>query len=40
MRQVLFDHARRKRSARRGGGALMVTLDEASIVADGRELAG
>lgn len=37
MRQVLVDHARRKRSAKRGGGALMVTLDEASAVAEGPE---
>ncbi len=37
MRQVLVDHARRKRSAKRGGGALMVTLDEASAMAGGPE---
>jgi RNA polymerase sigma factor (TIGR02999 family) len=27
MRRILIDHARRKRAARRGGGATMVTLD-------------
>lgn len=29
MRQILVDHARRKRSAKRGGGATVVNLDEA-----------
>src|SRR5688572_11389005 len=32
MRQILVDHARRRRADKRGGGALQVTLDE-SIVA-------
>jgi RNA polymerase sigma factor (TIGR02999 family) len=27
MRRILIDHARRKRAARRGGGATMITLD-------------
>jgi RNA polymerase sigma factor (TIGR02999 family) len=30
MRQVLVDHARRQRADKRGGGATMVTLDDAS----------
>jgi RNA polymerase sigma-70 factor, ECF subfamily len=29
MRQILVDHARRQKSAKRGGGALRVSLDEA-----------
>jgi RNA polymerase sigma factor (TIGR02999 family) len=28
MREILVDHARRQRSAKRGGGAYRVTLDE------------
>lgn len=36
MRQVLVDHARRRNSRKRGGEALMVTLDESSIMDDGR----
>jgi RNA polymerase sigma factor (TIGR02999 family) len=33
MRQILVDHARRKRSAKRGGDVPLVTLDEATGVA-------
>lgn len=33
MRRVLVDHARRRRSAKRGGDAVAVTLDEAAIAA-------
>lgn len=33
MRRVLVDHARRKKSAKRGGDAIPVTLDEESIAA-------
>lgn len=33
MRQILVDHARRKQTAKRGGGAPRVTLDEAMIAA-------
>ncbi|MEM9530903.1 MAG: ECF-type sigma factor [Pseudomonadota bacterium] len=32
MRQVIVDHARRRLSAKRGGGAAAVTFDEASTV--------
>jgi RNA polymerase sigma factor (TIGR02999 family) len=35
MRQILVDHARRKRTAKRGGGVPCVTLDEAMIPAPG-----
>lgn len=35
MRQILVDHARRKRTAKRGGGAAAVTLDEAMVSAPG-----
>jgi len=35
MRQILVDHARRKRTAKRGGGAPCVTLDEAMVSAPG-----
>jgi RNA polymerase sigma factor (TIGR02999 family) len=34
MRRVLVDHARSKNYAKRGGGALKVTLDEGTIVAE------
>jgi RNA polymerase sigma factor (TIGR02999 family) len=33
MRQILVDHARRRRSQKRGGGAVPVTLDEALALA-------
>jgi RNA polymerase sigma factor (TIGR02999 family) len=36
MRQVLVDHARQRNAIKRGGEALMVTLDESSIMDDGR----
>ena len=36
MRRILIDHARRYRYAKRGGGALRVTLDEAAIVSEER----
>lgn len=32
MRRILVDHARSRRYAKRGGGALRVTLDEALVV--------
>ncbi|MDO9695552.1 MAG: ECF-type sigma factor [Candidatus Latescibacteria bacterium] len=34
MRQVLVDHARSRNSQKRGGGALLVTLDESAVVDD------
>jgi RNA polymerase sigma factor (TIGR02999 family) len=34
MRRILVDHARRKVSAKRGGGALDVTLDEEAVAAE------
>lgn len=36
MRHVLVDHARQRKALKRGGEALMVTLDEAAIADDGR----
>jgi RNA polymerase sigma factor (TIGR02999 family) len=36
MRQILVDHARKRRSRKRGGGALRVTLDEGVIVSEER----
>jgi RNA polymerase sigma factor (TIGR02999 family) len=36
MRQILVDHARRRRSRKRGGGALRVSLDEGVIVSEER----
>ena len=36
MRQVLVDHARQRNSIKRGGHALMLTLDESAIMDDGR----
>jgi RNA polymerase sigma-70 factor (ECF subfamily) len=35
MRQILVDHARRKRSEKRGGGAMAVTLEEAADPSSG-----
>ncbi len=32
MRHIMVDHARERRSLKRGGGALKVTLDEAALV--------
>src|SRR5690348_23967 len=36
MRRIMVDHAREKRSLKRGGGALKVTLDEAALVTETR----
>src|SRR5437763_7071271 len=36
MRQILVDHARRRRSRKRGGGERQVPLDEAMIVSEER----
>ena len=36
MRRILVDHARSHASAKRGGGARKVTLDEAAVVSAGR----
>jgi RNA polymerase sigma-70 factor (ECF subfamily) len=35
MRQILVDHARRKRADKRGGGVTMMSLDDVSPVAQG-----
>jgi RNA polymerase sigma factor (TIGR02999 family) len=35
MRRVLVDHARRRRAIKRGGGARLVSIEEASEVASG-----
>lgn len=34
MRQVLIDHARNRNSQKRGGGALLITLDESAAIED------
>ncbi|HEY2922406.1 MAG TPA: sigma-70 family RNA polymerase sigma factor [Candidatus Binatia bacterium] len=36
MRRIMVDHARERRSLKRGGGALKVTLDEAALVTERR----
>ncbi|HKV42051.1 MAG TPA: sigma-70 family RNA polymerase sigma factor [Blastocatellia bacterium] len=36
MRQILIDHARSRKVAKRGGGAVKLSLDEALIVSDER----
>jgi RNA polymerase sigma factor (TIGR02999 family) len=36
MRRIMVDHARARHSAKRGGGALRVTLDEAALVTEAR----
>src|SRR4029434_5632532 len=36
MRRIMVDHARERRSLKRGGGALRVTLDEAAWVSETR----
>ncbi len=36
MRQVLVDHARQRKAQKRGGDALLVTLDESAVIDDGR----
>jgi RNA polymerase sigma-70 factor, ECF subfamily len=37
MRQVLVDHARSRNSQKRGGGALLITLDESAAIDDRNE---
>jgi RNA polymerase sigma factor (TIGR02999 family) len=36
MRRIMVDHARKRHSLKRGGGALKVTLDEAALVTETR----
>src|SRR5882724_9578256 len=36
MRRIMVDHARERRSLKRGGGSLKVTLDEAALVTETR----
>ncbi len=36
MRQVLVDHARHRKAQKRGGDALLVELDESSVIDEGR----
>ncbi len=36
MRRILVDHARTRQSLKRGGGARLVSLDEALVVSEGR----
>jgi len=36
MRQIMVDHARARQSAKRGGGVVKVSLDEAAVVSDER----
>src|SRR5437773_5796839 len=36
MRRIMVDHARERRSLKRGGGALKVTLDEVALVTETR----
>jgi RNA polymerase sigma factor (TIGR02999 family) len=36
MRRIMVDHARQRQALKRGGGALMVELDESAIAAQGR----
>ena len=36
MRRIMVDHARERRSLKRGGSALKVTLDEAALVSEAR----
>jgi RNA polymerase sigma factor (TIGR02999 family) len=38
MRQILVDHARRRRSAKRGGAAQRITLDEALTPSSGQDV--
>ncbi len=38
MRHLLVDHARSKQYAKRGGGAVQVTLDEGLVVSDGNSV--
>lgn len=37
MRHILIDHAKTKRRAKRGGGAVKMSLDEAAVVSDAPE---
>jgi len=37
MRQILVDHARRKRVVKRGGGQVAISLDKAPFLTNGRE---
>jgi RNA polymerase sigma factor (TIGR02999 family) len=36
MRRIMVDHARERRSLKRGGGAVKITLDEAALVTEER----
>ena len=36
MRRIMVDHARRRQALKRGGGALMVELDEARVASESR----
>jgi RNA polymerase sigma factor (TIGR02999 family) len=36
MRRIMVDHARQRQALKRGGGALMVELDESAVAAQGR----
>ncbi|MEY2565116.1 MAG: hypothetical protein QOH88_3309 [Verrucomicrobiota bacterium] len=36
MRRIMVDHARRKQALKRGGGAMMVTLEEATVASESR----
>jgi len=36
MRRIMVDHARKRRSLKRGGGAVKVALDEAALVTEAR----
>jgi len=36
MRRIMVDHARERRSLKRGGGAVKVTLDETALVSEAR----
>ena len=38
MREILVDYARRHRAAKRGGGAYKVTLQDAAILPQGRDV--
>jgi RNA polymerase sigma factor (TIGR02999 family) len=36
MRRIMVDHARKRRSLKRGGGAIKVALDEVALVTEAR----
>jgi RNA polymerase sigma factor (TIGR02999 family) len=38
MRRILVDHARGRQSAKRGGGAQRISLDEAMVISNEREV--